>query len=716
MQKYGDDFGSVKVVPPASWKPAFAPWRSGARFNPKIQQLGMVSGENRQEIAFEEDLKMRKYLSGEPFRKGARPVLSLPNGEVMRVKLRKLRILLDLYGSTSIEAMRFCMQRCIVHTQEPPVVTNELINQITVLMNEWFLPVKDVKEDTDNIWYSISKVPSSLPPRKCEGPFWMYDPVNRKYSLAKLTGKSFISNGVMKLGCDLECPISGRSTLSNIDAVDADSYIANGFSKESSRFATNCLLCEVCSIACHFPVEVSDIGDDIPIFDPPTEPELNQLRIERPSLTCSACSKVVHADCIPVSEFVSQAILHHLIREQRDWFCNKCLDANRSAALNYGYQKGPEMTRRDFERKSNIFSHKNGINTKKQTVDEIERKFWSIFDADGAEDLSVLYASDLDSKQVAGGEFSSQYNSSNSWDLRILALNQASVLRNLPDSGKIPGVARPWMYLGSTLSSFCWHTEDQFLCSISYLHEGAPKVWYTIPGSCHKKIESAFRDLLPDLGTVNQDLHHQLVTMLDPAVLSSYYQIPVARAVQHPREFIITFPQAYHAGFNTGLNLAEAVNVAIPEWLPFGRLAVTDYAKVRRPSVFSIEELVWNISCNGMQSETRHQVVAFCIAVLEEAYKQCREASNPRASAVNCPTAVCEVCNQYCYFLWLEQEDEKFCASCTSKGARAKTVIRFAPHDIMTVIELLRIKLKSCVEIRRSTRPSKRYKPSNNGF
>ena len=44
-----------------------------------------------------------------------------------------------------------------------------------------------------------------------------------------------------------------------------------------------------------------------------------------------------------------------------------------------------------------------------------------------------------------------------------------------------------------------------------------------------------------------------------------------SRMDQYAGEFIITFARGYHAGFNHGYNLAEAVNFAPPDWLELGQ-------------------------------------------------------------------------------------------------------------------------------------------------
>lgn len=82
------------------------------------------------------------------------------------------------------------------------------------------------------------------------------------------------------------------------------------------------------------------------------------------------------------------------------------------------------------------------------------------------------------------------------------------------------------------------------------------------------------------------------VTQLSPSVLKSE-GVPVYRAVQHSGEFVLTFPRAYHAGFNCGFNCAEAVNVAPVDWLVHGQNAVELYSKQCRKTSISHDKLLF---------------------------------------------------------------------------------------------------------------------------
>ena len=47
--------------------------------------------------------------------------------------------------------------------------------------------------------------------------------------------------------------------------------------------------------------------------------------------------------------------------------------------------------------------------------------------------------------------------------------------------------------------------------------------------------------------------------------------VQVVRTDQCEGEFVVTFPRAYHAGFNQGFNCAEAVNFLLGDWVGGGR-------------------------------------------------------------------------------------------------------------------------------------------------
>lgn len=124
------------------------------------------------------------------------------------------------------------------------------------------------------------------------------------------------------------------------------------------------------------------------------------------------------------------------------------------------------------------------------------------------------------------------------------------------------------MYVGMCFATFCWHNEDHWSYSINYLHWGEPKTWYGVPGSSAEAFETTMKAAAPELFQSQPDLLHQLVTIMNPNILMNE-GVPVYRTDQCAGEFVITFPRAYHAGFNQGYNFAEAVNFAPADWVSY---------------------------------------------------------------------------------------------------------------------------------------------------
>jgi JmjC domain, hydroxylase len=132
------------------------------------------------------------------------------------------------------------------------------------------------------------------------------------------------------------------------------------------------------------------------------------------------------------------------------------------------------------------------------------------------------------------------------------------------------GVNDPYLYIGMFGSLFCFHVEDADLYGINYLHLGAPKTWYTIPVSHRARFEALCQRLYPSHFDACKEFmrHKQGLISLD--VLQKH-GIPFGRVTQLEGTFTVVFPGVYHAGFNHGFNVAEAINFASLRWLHVAR-------------------------------------------------------------------------------------------------------------------------------------------------
>lgn len=282
-----------------------------------------------------------------------------------------------------------------------------------------------------------------------------------------------------------------------------------------------------------------------------------------------------------------------------DWFCPRCLVGNGD----FGFEEGGTYSLKQFQQRAQNFKDAHFatkmvydpiMNTRRPvTEEEVEREFWRLTES-LTETVEVEYGADIHSHISGSGFPTLEKNprdpyASDPWNLNNLPLDKDSLFRHIKTD--ISGMTVPWLYVGMCFSCFCWHAEDHNTYSANYQHFGATKTWYGVPAEDAEKLENAMRDLVPELFESNPDLLFQLTTLFTPDRLRKA-GVRVYALDQRAGQFVITFPQAYHAGFNHGFNFNEAVNFAPQDWEPYGEEAVRRLRMFRRQPVFCHDELL----------------------------------------------------------------------------------------------------------------------------
>uniref|UniRef100_A0A674N2P5 [histone H3]-trimethyl-L-lysine(4) demethylase n=1 Tax=Takifugu rubripes TaxID=31033 RepID=A0A674N2P5_TAKRU len=315
-------------------------------------------------------------------------------------------------------------------------------------------------------------------------------------------------------------------------------------------------------------------------------------------LLCDGCDDSYHTFClIPPLQDVPKG----------DWRCPKCVAEECSKPREaFGFeQAGKEYSLQSFGEMADQFkSDYFNMPVHMVPTELVEKEFWRLVSSI-EEDVIVEYGADISSKEVGSGfpvrdgkrrllGDEEEYANSG-WNLNNMPVLEQSVLTHI--NVDISGMKVPWLYVGMCFSSFCWHIEDHWSYSINFLHWGEPKTWYGVPASAAEQLEAVMKKLAPELFDSQPDLLHQLVTIMNPNVLMEH-GVPVYRTNQCAGEFVVTFPRAYHSGFNQGYNFAEAVNFCTADWLPMGRQCVAHYRRLHRYCVFSHEELLCKMAAD----------------------------------------------------------------------------------------------------------------------
>ncbi|KAI5284901.1 hypothetical protein KEM54_000976, partial [Ascosphaera aggregata] len=319
-------------------------------------------------------------------------------------------------------------------------------------------------------------------------------------------------------------------------------------------------------------------------------------------LICDSCDDGYHMSCLdPPIETAPE----------HDWHCARCLVGTGE----YGFEDGEVYSLREFQEKANKFRrdyfnkktmpfdpvHKQ----KRESEDDVETEFWRLLQNVG-ETIEVEYGADIHCTTHGSAFPTLEKNpldpySTDGWNLNVLPLYGESLFKHIKTD--ISGMTAPWAYVGMMFSTFCWHNEDHYAYSANYQHFGATKTWYGIPGDQTELFEEAMRQHVPELFETQPDLLFQLVTLLPPDRLKKA-GVDVYALDQRAGQFVITFPRAYHAGFNHGFNFNEAVNFAPTDWEPWGQVGAERLQEFRRQPCFSHDELLLTAAAKDTSIKT----------------------------------------------------------------------------------------------------------------
>ncbi|WZH45965.1 PLU-1-like protein-domain-containing protein [Fusarium acuminatum] len=387
-------------------------------------------------------------------------------------------------------------------------------------------------------------------------------------------------------------------------------------------------------------------------------------------LVCESCDHSYHPACLdpPLKR-----------KPETEWNCARCLVGDGQ----FGFEEGGLYSLKQFQKKANDF--KQGYFEKKMpfdqelnchrpvTEEDVETEFWRLV-ADLEETVEVEYGADIHCTTHGSGFPTVERHPSNPyatdpWNLNVLPFHPESLFRHIKSD--ISGMTVPWVYVGMIFSTFCWHNEDHYAYSANYQHLGATKTWYGIPGEDAEKFENAMKEAVPELFETQPDLLFQLVTLLTPEQLKKA-GVRVYALDQRAGQLVITFPQAYHAGFNHGFNFNEAVNFAPHDWEPYGLAGVERLQMFRRQPCFSHDELLWTAAESAATGLTI-QTAKWLAPALDRIHK--REAAQRQALVAK----HLEVASHKCQFVGgedtcsltvtiedenVQDEDEQCCSYC----------------------------------------------------
>ncbi|XP_055857756.1 lysine-specific demethylase lid-like [Episyrphus balteatus] len=561
IRPIAERYGIAKILPPKMWTPPFTVDVDKLKFTPRVQRLNELEAKTRVKLNFLDQIAKFWELQGSS--------LKIPMVERKALDLYSLHRIVQEEGGLEQATKERKWSKVAHRMQYPPGKSigailkghyERILHPFDIYTSGKVIDIKLESESDDKDYkpHGIVSRQQITPPNE---------------TTARRSKRFANMNASKESACGLGTISANIKPETEDDKKSVKSLAARPGRGRFIRPATPALLIHNDPLAkyiCH----ICNRGD-----------------VEEAMLLCDGCDDSYHTFCLLPP-------LHDI--PKGDWRCPRCVVEEVSKPTEaFGFEQAQrEYTLQQFgemadQFKADYFHRPVHL----VPTDLVEREFWRIVSSID-EDVTVEYGADLHTMDHGSGFPTKsslfllpgdQEYAESSWNLNNLPLLEDSILGHI--NADISGMKVPWMYVGMCFATFCWHNEDHWSYSINYLHWGEPKTWYGVPGSKAETFEKTMKSAAPELFASQPDLLHQLVTIMNPNILMNS-GVPVYRTDQHAGEFVITFPRAYHAGFNQGYNFAEAVNFAPADWLKMGRDCINHYSMLRRFCVFSHDELV----------------------------------------------------------------------------------------------------------------------------
>ncbi|XP_055921971.1 lysine-specific demethylase 5-like [Eupeodes corollae] len=563
IRPIAERYGIAKILPPKTWTPPFTVDVDKLKFTPRVQRLNELEAKTRVKLNFLDQIAKFWELQGSS--------LKIPMVERKALDLYSLHRIVQEEGGLEQATKERKWSKVAHRMQYPPGKSigailkghyERILHPFDIYTSGKVIDIKLESESDDKDYkpHGIVSRQQITPPNETTA--------RRSKRFANMNASKESACGLGTISAHIKPEI--EEDKKSVKALTGGARTGRG---RFVRPATPAMLIHNDPLAkyiCH----ICNRGD-----------------VEEAMLLCDGCDDSYHTFCLLPP-------LHDI--PKGDWRCPRCVVEEVSKPTEaFGFEQAQrEYTLQQFgemadQFKADYFHRPVHL----VPTDLVEREFWRIVSSID-EDVTVEYGADLHTMDHGSGFPTKsslfllpgdQEYAESSWNLNNLPLLEDSILGHI--NADISGMKVPWMYVGMCFATFCWHNEDHWSYSINYLHWGEPKTWYGVPGCKAETFEKTMKSAAPELFASQPDLLHQLVTIMNPNILMNS-GVPVYRTDQHAGEFVITFPRAYHAGFNQGYNFAEAVNFAPADWLKMGRDCINHYSMLRRFCVFSHDELV----------------------------------------------------------------------------------------------------------------------------